>query len=314
MSKKIVDALKGFSLRAFIKKDKPHSPVSSAQAEVTDISTGQKLSDPFPACLSFLSVDELLKWSEGVTKAAATAYDKAMDKVYSTEKIGGGNHRMFDGGHDLDGAWEAAKNARPDDTFQQEVLGYASGLWKDLTTVKGLPFTTWEQQDFSYCAEWLVNHIPGASKDWFYDLMSYDALEVVGASLGVASVLFCFSQQDKQKLAEMVGSMGAVSVASANPLMGVALVLCLAYSYFVKKQQIDPKHAAVGAGLAGMSACIFAVLGLPVLIELGIAITVTTLLRRHVINNDDLVQFIKAKALNISLASVIRVPPSATEP
>jgi hypothetical protein len=309
MSKKIIDALRGFSFRSFVKKDQPGSPPCE-EPPPTGSSAGQRLSESFPACLSFLSIDKLLEWSEGMTKAAATAYDKAMDNVYLQERIGGGNHRMFDGGHDLTGAWEAAKNARPDDTFQQEVIGYASGLWKDLTTIKGLPFTTWDQESFKGCAEWVASNIPGASKDWFYDLMSYDALEIVGASLGAASVIFCFSQQDKQKLAEMIGSMGAVSVASANPLMGVALVLCVAYSYSVKKQKIDPGHAGVGAGLAGISACIFAVLGLPVLFELGIAITVTALLRRHVINNDDLVQFIKAKALNIPL----RIPTPASEP
>jgi hypothetical protein len=308
MSKKIVHALKGFNLRSFVKKDNPPSPPSNGKEPPSDVSSGQKLSESFPASLSFLSLSELNKWSEEMTKAAATVYDKAMDKIYLQERIGGGNHRMFDGGHDLDGAWEAAKNARPDDTFQQEVIGYAMGLWKDLTTVKGLPFTTWEQQNFQDCAEWVVNHIPGSTKDWFYDLMSYDALEVVGASLGAASVIFCFSQQDKQKVAEMIGSMGAVSVASANPLMGVALVLCVAYSYIVKRQKIDPRHTGVGAGLAGISACLFAVLGLPVLVELGIAITVTALLRRHVINNDDLVRFIKAKAANICLSPRLGIP------
>ena len=88
-----------------------------------------------------------------MTKAVATVYDKAMDKSYLTHKIGGGNHRMFDGGHDLAGAWEAVKSARPDDTFQEEVIGYASALWKDFTTVKGLPFTTWEPETFNECAE-----------------------------------------------------------------------------------------------------------------------------------------------------------------
>lgn len=156
----------------------------------------------------------------------------------------------------------------------------------------------------------VATNIPGASKEWFYDLMSYDALELVGASLGTASVIFCFSESDKQRLGEMIGSMGAVSLASANPLMGIALALCISYSYFVKKQQIDPKHALVGAGLAGISACIFAVLGLPILIELGIVITVTTLLRRHVIKNDELIQFIKLRASNMPLSSLMEARPA----
>ena len=310
MSNKVIDALKDFLLRPLVRSSEPDPSASKPNEAEQAVPSSQKLSDAFPACLSFLSPDDLLKWSEEMTKAAATVYDKAMDKSYLTYKIGGGNHRMFDGGHDLTGAWEAVKNARPDDTFQQEVIGYASALWKDFTTVKGLPFTTWEPETFNKCAEWVATNIPGASKEWFYDLMSYDALELVGASLGTASVIFCFSESDKQRLGEMIGSMGAVSLASANPLMGIALVLCISYSYFVKKQQIDPKHALVGAGLAGISACIFAVLGLPILIELGIAITVTTLLRRHVIKNEELIQFIKLRASNMPLSSLMEARPA----
>jgi hypothetical protein len=290
MSKKIIDALKDFNSKSLAKIKRIHFTFSKGQEAQNPLQVPGKISDSLPACLSFLSLNDLLKWAEEITKSAATVYDKAMDKNYLLESVGGGNHRMFDGGHDLAGAWEAVKNVRPDDTFQQEVIGYASGIWKDLTTVKGLPFTTWKPKAYNECADWVASYnIPGASKDWFYDLMSCDALEVVGASMGTASVLFFFSESDKQRVSEIIGSMGAVSVASANPLMGVALVFCVAYSYFVKKQQFDTHQVAVGAGLAGISTCIFAVLTFPVLIELGIAITVTALLRRHVITNEQLI-------------------------
>ena len=41
----------------------------------------------------------------------ATVYDKAMDAVYLATRIGGGNHRMFDGGHTILGAFRAARDA-----------------------------------------------------------------------------------------------------------------------------------------------------------------------------------------------------------
>ena len=304
MSKQIIDVLKGFSLRSFIKKERAVLPLCNERDPPAGPSTEQRLTETVPSCLSFLSLNELSKWTEEITKSTASVYDKAMDRLYLQDRIGGGNHRMFDGGHDLAGAWEAAKNATPDDTFQQEVMGYASALWKDVTTTKGLPFMTWTKENYDKCAEWVANNVPGMSKESFYDFMSYDAIEVVNASLAAACIMFFLPQTDKRRLGEMVGSMGAVSVASANPLMGVALVLCVAYSYFVKKQEVDPKHAAVGAGLAGISAAIFAALTLPVLIELGIAITVSMLLRRHVFNNEELVQFIKLKAASMSMPSV----------
>lgn len=303
MSKKIIDSLKSFNLPSFAKKSELDVSPANGQNQPEGTPTGQKLSEAFPACLSFLSLTELSRWSEEITKTTATVYDKAMDKIYLRNGDGGGNHRMFDGGHDLAGAWKAAMNSSPDDTFQQEVIGYASSLWKDLTTVKGLPFITWEREGFNNCADWVTNTIPGASKEWVYDLMSYDAMEIIGASLGTAAVIFCLSESDKQRLSEILGAMSASSIASANPLMGVAIVLCVAYSYFIKKQQIDPKHAAVGASLAGISAGIFAVLGFPVLVELGICIAVTTLLRRHVIDNKQLLHFIKAKAAMVASPS-----------
>ena len=36
---------------------------------------------------------------ESMVDGPATIYDKAMDAVYLATRIGGGNHRMFDGGH-----------------------------------------------------------------------------------------------------------------------------------------------------------------------------------------------------------------------
>ena len=39
-----------------------------------------------------------------LVEGSSTIYDKAMDARYITEHIGGGNHRLFDGGHTIGGA------------------------------------------------------------------------------------------------------------------------------------------------------------------------------------------------------------------
>lgn len=72
-----------------------------------------------------LSQEAFMKWLEGLTEEAATIYDKALDAKFLSSNIGGSNHRLFDGGHDLLGAWKAASEAKKDDTFAQEVVGYA---------------------------------------------------------------------------------------------------------------------------------------------------------------------------------------------
>lgn len=231
--------------------------------------------------ISFLSLDELLKWSEKATKSAATIYDKAMDAEYLRSRIGGGNHRMFDGGHDLDGAWRAVKNASEDDTFIIEVKEYFEAVWKDLTTTKGLPFQTLEKADYNAIADWLVNLIPGVDKQWVYDLLSFDAFELFGSVLSVVGVVFALSKDDIEKLSEMLGAAGVISLLSANLIMGIAMTVVGAYAFFVKKKEFNKKEFTKGAILAITSTAIFGILGLPILIELIIVIVVCNILRNQ---------------------------------
>ena len=277
---------------------------SFAKASAQHISSF--LINDLPSVFAFFSLPELLKWSETVTKSAASIYDKALDANYLATHIGGGNHRMFDGGHDIFNAWDAAKSASTDDTFQQEVVGYTSALWKDVTTVKGLPFTTLSKDAYNANAEWVVDAIPGATKSWFYDLMSFDAFEILSTGLGTVSMIYFLSKDDTKKLSEILGAMGIISIISANPLMGMAVILCTAYSFLVKKNKIQLKKVIVGAGMAGISAAIFAVLGLPVLIELGIVIVITKLLRDQIIENEDLLNFIKVKVSKLPTPNEIK--------
>ena len=103
----------------------------------------------------------------------ATVYDKAMDAAYLATHIGGGNHRLFDGGHTVAGAFKAVRDALPDDSIAEEALGYVQAMFRDMTTPKGLPLTTWDKASYEQVATYLQEHfrIP---KEWFYDLNSYD--------------------------------------------------------------------------------------------------------------------------------------------
>ena len=68
-----------------------------------------------------------------ITEGSATIYDKAMDAGYLATNIGGGNHRLFDGGHTIAGALESVRGAAPDDSIIQEGLGYVQGMFRDLS-------------------------------------------------------------------------------------------------------------------------------------------------------------------------------------
>lgn len=108
----------------------------------------EKGSAVFVSILPFLHDKDLLKWTEGLTKSASTIYDKAMDAEYLKSHLGGGEHRLFDGGHTLSGSWEAVKDALPDDNFAQEVTAWTQSYLKDLTTTNDMPFFNLDKENF----------------------------------------------------------------------------------------------------------------------------------------------------------------------
>ena len=253
---------------------------------------------------AFLSQPEMLKWLENLTKAPATIYDKAMDSEYLRTHIGGGSHRMFDGGHSPTDAWDRASGASDADTFAQEVVGYVSGLWKDLSTVSGLPFGTWDKADYDKWAEVAATHIPGADKGYFYDLLSFDAFEVLSTGLGAVGVVFALKADDKKRLSEILGSMGIISILSANPLMGLAVIATTGYAYFVKKREVDGKALLKGGVMATTSMAVFAVLGLPLLVELVIAMVVAALVKKYVLSRDDVADMVITRTGEVGAAAL----------
>lgn len=250
----------------------------------------------------FLAVPELLKWSESLTKSTATIYDKTLDATYLKTHIGGGNHRLFDGGHDPLSAIDRIKEASEDDTFKEEVLGYFSAMWKDVTTTKGLPFTTLDKANYDEYVNWFSDKLPFIEKSYFYDLMSFDVFEVFSSSLGAVALLFALNKKDQIKLAEMLGSIGITSIISANPIMGVLVILMAGYAYFVKKHEFEKMAFAKGATLATVSAIIFATLGFPIIFELGIAIAITFLLRKHILDNEAVLFVIKSRTIELGFS------------
>ena len=82
-----------------------------------------------------------------MVKGVPTIYDKAMDAKFIETGIGGANHRLFDGGHTVWGAFTAAREASPDDNLIQEALGTVQGLLRDVSTPKGSPARDLGQRD-----------------------------------------------------------------------------------------------------------------------------------------------------------------------
>lgn len=249
----------------------------------------------FAAASSFLADSDLLKYLESLTKSTSTIYDKALDSEYLKTHIGGGDHRLFDGSHDLFNAWNKVKEALPDDSFQEEVVGYASALWKDLSTVKGLPFTTVSKDSFDVWTKNISEWIPGIDRKYLYDLLSFDAYELLATGLGAVSVIFALKKEDQESLAEILGNMGIISILSANPIMGFFVIAISAFAYIEKKMEFDKKAFTKSAIATSSSVALFGILGFPILFEFIIVIGLTELLKKQVLDNEQFLEDIKSK-------------------
>ena len=203
---------------------------SSRKTLDTTILAANTLLETTQGLLASNLANDLNDLLQNTVKGAATIYDKAMDAEYIATHVGGSYHRLFDGGHTISGAIDAARGASPDDNIIQESLGTVQGLFRDGTTSMGLPLANWSQETFNRVAGALESnfHIP---KDWFYDLNTYDAAEILGASIGVVSLALHWNRADTETFSRLVGSMGMSAAISANPLLLVVTVVALAKAF-----------------------------------------------------------------------------------
>ena len=206
--------------------------------EATASSAGQVMAST-QALLTDSIASDLNRMFGGMIQGSATIYDKAMDANYLNPllkaDLGGSYHRLFDGGHTISGAFNAARDASPDDTIIQEALGAIRGLLKDVTTIRGLPLANWNKETFERVARALQSkfHIP---QEWFYDLNAYDAAELLNGAIGAVAVVFSWNRADTETFAKMVGGMGLSAAFSANPLLLLVTLVALARSFHKARQ------------------------------------------------------------------------------
>ena len=217
------------------------------------LSTGQAL------LASNLS-NEINVLVQNMVSGGATIYDKAMDAEFIATHIGGGQHRLFDGGHTIIGAIRAGHSASPDDNIIQEALGTMQGLLRDVSTPSGLPLANWDQETFRRVSETLETnfYIP---KVWFYDLNTYDVADLLGSAIGIVAVIFHWNRGDTEEFAKLVGGMGLAAVFSANPLLLIVTVVAMARSFHIARQSGEYAEFVDGQikGAAGAGATIGAI-------------------------------------------------------
>ena len=189
-------------------------------------------------------------WLQDIVKGTPTIYDKAMDAAYNSTRIGGGDHRLFDGGHTIAGAFQAVRNASPDDSIFEEAAGFLQALARDATTPRGLPLVTWDQETFSGLTDALGR--VGIPRAWVVDMVSCDAVEVIGASLGVLAIALNWNNDDIEEFSRLVGSMGLAAVVGANPLLLIVTVVALGRAFHTARRTGDWKEFTDGLAKGGI--------------------------------------------------------------
>ena len=136
-----------------------------------------------------------------------------------------------------------------------------------------------EQQTYDSMATWMSETIPGVSKNWVSDALSYDALELLSAGVAAAAVVYYLDKGQTDKLSELIGSMGIVSITSANPILGLVMVAALAYA-LATGVDIGEKDVAEGVVKSAVISGVFVLLPTTFLVELAVVVAVGILLNK----------------------------------
>lgn len=215
---------------------------TSAQVQTLSVIQGLMASDQISRAIN--------GWLQDMVSGRATIYDKAMDSVFHETGIGGGYHRLFDGGHTLWGAFQAVRDASHDDNIFQEAAGLIQALARDATTPRGLPLVTWNEESFNNLANNLDNF--GISRAWLNDLVSYDVVELVAGSISILAVALNWNNDDVEEFSNIVGSIGLAAVVSANPFMLIVTVAALAKAFHSARKSGDWKEFSDGLAKGGI--------------------------------------------------------------
>jgi len=116
-------------------------------------------------------------------------YDKAMDLVYNTTKIGGGDHRLYDGGHTIVGAFNATKHIQ--DTPVEYMTNTTKALVNDFVTHNGLPLVTTDKETISS-----ISNFTGLSTTRIKSLNSFTVNDIIPMSVVINQSVKLIKKED----------------------------------------------------------------------------------------------------------------------
>ncbi len=184
-------------------------------------------------------------------EGAPTAVDRAMDAEYLRTSIGGGMHRLYDGGHTLWGATKAAMST--DDGIVTKTTDLVRGLARDVTTPNGLPFVTWDKGTYDAVSGWLQDKV-GLSRSTFAELTTYTAADALAALLGAAQLAFRWTDGQAKDFARIATTTGVSAMLTTNPVVAVVSFAALAKTFTAgRRDGWDGTAGEVAKGAATMA-------------------------------------------------------------
>ena len=184
----------------------------------------------------------LERWTSEEFGGLSNIYTKALDGEFANGLKPGADylspllHRLFEG-HTPVAAWRAVRDALPDDTPAQELIGWLQALGSDFATVIGLPLTKLTPEAFGRLEIFLSDTL-GLSREQLIDVLHVNAaegLQFASGCIPLVAVAIGWGQPDANAFARLAGSLGVGGVVAANPIMVLVLLLMLARAYQLAK-------------------------------------------------------------------------------
>jgi hypothetical protein len=186
----------------------------------------------------------------------SNVYTKGMDGPYldglkaGVEYIAPLFHRIFEG-HTIAASWRAVRDALPDDTFTEEVIGWIKALASDVVTPAGLPIVELSPAQFE-----AVKGLAGKfqiPEEWLRDSLTYTGTEILGAMLpGIAAALN-WRERDVEEFARITGGSAVCAIISANPVLAVISIALFARGYHQSRFGDGQSRWAKGLARGGIA-------------------------------------------------------------
>lgn len=195
--------------------------------------------EAYTAALDWKNNSEFSNWlTEHLSTQCATLASKAMDAEYLRTHLGGGWHRLYDGGHTLAGSWKAVSAAVPDLDALDKLGVWANEYWKDLITTRGMPIL-------------ILDHVDQVS-DYFKHLDCVNVAQLIGGDICGVSI-YC-NWNDPAKLVASATATECSGLVYANVVAPLVGLIALGRAYFLlRKSEQDDLQVLIEPAMRGLT-------------------------------------------------------------